>query len=289
MQVSDASNPPHETPEELRARLLRCPKVRASVRKVARSQGVVRHEEEDVSQETLLRVSQATLPQTEAEARKYINGIAKFVAINHFRKRAEEPTESLEGIRGEERPVPERIEQRVFMRGVFEQGYKKFGKSFEWFMRAKVHKETAEDIAAAAGLAPGHVRKELSLVSRWFDGAWGKRTGIGSVLALVLAVSAGWWLTHREATVDESQFATYAAVKTQEVRATDAHALRERGQKACAEGAWSACEHDLAAAAEMDPQGETPELWGMKERAIGRQFYLDANPAPDEDNAKPGR
>ena len=255
MQVTDASSPPHETPEELRARLLRCPKVKASVRKVARSQGVVSHEEEDVCQDTLLRVSQAELPPTEAEARKYINGIAKFVAIDRSRKAADEPTESLERMRREARPVRERIEQRAFMQGLFEQGYKRFGKSFEWLMQSKVHKETSEEIGAAAGVTPSHVRDQVSLVSRWFEGAWGKRTGIGSVLALVVAVSGGWWLTHRAGTMDDSQFATYAAVKTQEVRATDAHALRQRARKACAEGAWSACEHDLAAAAELDPQG----------------------------------
>jgi len=289
MKVSDASNPPQETPEQLRARLLRCPKVRASVCKVARSQGVVSHEEEDVCQDTLLRVSQAELPPTEAEARKYINGIARFVAIDRSRKAAGEPTESLEAMRREARPARERIEQRAFMQGLFEQGYKRFGKSFDWFMRAKVHQETSEEIGAAAGVTPSHVRDEVSLVSRWFAGAWGKRTGIGSVLALVLAVGAGGWLTRRAQTVDESQFSTYAAVKTQEVRAMDAHALRERGQKACHDGAWSACEHDLAAAAKMDPGGVTSDLWKMREMAENRQFHLDAQPESDQDNAKPGR
>jgi hypothetical protein len=100
---------------------------------------------------------------------------------------------------------------------------------------------------------------------------------------------AGWWLTHRDEAVDASQFATYAAVKTQEPRAMDATALRERGQKARDEGAWSACEHDLAAAAEMDPQGVTSDLWKMREKAADRQFCFDATGETDEDNAKPGR
>jgi DNA-directed RNA polymerase specialized sigma24 family protein len=305
--VSDLANPTpmaDETPEQLRARLLRCPKVRASAQKIGRSQGVADSDLDDVCQETLLGAAKATLPSTEVEARKYINGIAKFVAIDHVRKKREEPVESLEAMGRAERPVRERIEQRAFMRNLFEQGHKKFGRAFEWFVLSKVHKETSHEIGAAAGVTPDHVRVQVSLVSRWFDGAWGQRTGIGSVLALLLAVGAGWgwWMTHGGRGVDESQVSTYAAVRTDARPAMSADMLRERGLKACDEGAWSACEHDLAAARAMDPAGTTGELQVRETVAYARMMRFDAdgdprgNPGGNGDgeeggelNAKPGR
>jgi DNA-directed RNA polymerase specialized sigma24 family protein len=293
-----------ETPEQLRARLLRCPKVKASAQKVGRSQGVADSDLDDVCQDTLLAASKATLPPTEAEARKYINGIAKFTAIGHLRRKREEPVESLDAMGREERPVRERIEQRAFMLGLFEQGHKKFGRAFEWFMRSKVHQETSQEIGPAAGVTPSHVRDQVSLVSRWFDGAWGQRTGIGSVLALLLAVGAGWgwWMTHGGRGVDESQVSTYAAVRTDARHAMSADALRERGLKACDEGAWSACEHDLAAAREMDPAGTTGELQVRETVAHARMMRFDADSGArgngggngdgeegGELNAKPGK
>jgi len=135
------------------------------------------------------------------------------------------------------------------------------------------------------------VRDEVSVMNRWFDGAWGKRTGsIGGVLALLLAVGAGWWMTHRP--VDESQMATFAQVRTDPRAAgMDAAALRERGKAACDAGAWGACENDLAAASKLDPAGHTPELQQMQQDARTKQMRFDADgPGPGEEmNAKPGR
>jgi DNA-directed RNA polymerase specialized sigma24 family protein len=292
--MNTVSVPPVETPEQLLARLLRCPKLKASVCKVARSQGVPRNEEEDVYQVTMLRMSQATLPATEAEARKYVHGIAKFAAIDHLRKTEEdEPTESLESLKKEAHPVRERIEQRAFMRQVLARGRAMFGEKWDWWERSKVHKETSAEIGRAVGVTPGHVRDEVSVMNRWFDGTWGKRTGsIGGMLVLLLALGLGakWlWTPHG---FDESQLSMYSEVRTDHrVVGMDAAALRERGRAACDAGAWGACENDLAAAAALDREGHTPELQQMQLDARTKQMRFDADGGgPGEQmNAKPGR
>jgi DNA-directed RNA polymerase specialized sigma24 family protein len=289
MEASEQDERMTETPEQLRARLLRCPRVKASVLKVARSQGVPSHEREDVLQETLFRTSQSTLPPGEEPARRYINGIAKFAAIDHMRKKSEEPAESLEELDGKAHPVRERLEQRAFMQSLFAQGYERFGKKFDWFLRSKVERETSQEIGAAAGVTPSHVRDEVSVVNRWFDAAWGTKSGgIGGILALLLAVGAGWWMTHRDRPVDESQLGTYAEVRTEHRVPMDAAALRQRGKKACEDGAWSACEHDLAAARLKDPQGTTQELLDWETTAQQRMVRVDAE-EEQEMNAKPGQ
>jgi DNA-directed RNA polymerase specialized sigma24 family protein len=291
--MNRVSDPPAETPEQLLARLLRCPKLKAAVCKVARSQGVAAAEEEDVYQETMLRMSRATLPPMEAEARKYVHGMAKFVAIDHLRKTEEDaPTESLEGVDEDAHPQRERVEQRAFMRQVLARAREIFGEKWDWWERSKIHKETSTEIGRAAGVTPGHVRDEVSVMNRWFDGAWGKRTGsIGGVLALLVAIGAGWWMTQRP--VDESQMSTFAEVRTDHRSVgMDAGALRERGTKACDEGAWGACQNDLAAAAALDPKGETPELWLLRVNAEAKQVRQDADGnggGGEEMNAKPGR
>ena len=287
--MNSVNDPPTETPEQILARLLRCPKLKAAVCKVARSQGVKPEVAEDVYQETMLRMSRATLPLTEAEARKYVHGIAKFAAIDYLRSLEE--AESLESLRKEAYPMRERIEQRTFMQGIFKQGFAKFGEKWDWWVRSKVHKETSGEIGRAAGVTPSHVRDEVSVMNRWFDGAWGKRTGsIGGVLTLLLAIGLGWSWTHR-GDVDESQVSTYAEVRTDSrVVGMDATALRARGQKACDAGEWSACQNDLAAAAALDPQGETMDLWQLKVDAMAKQMRRDADGnggGGEEMNAKP--
>jgi len=282
-----------ETPEQLKARLLRCPKLKASVCKVARAQGVARDQEEDVYQETMLRMSMATLPSTDAEARRYVHGIARHAAIDHLRKLAEEnAAESLESLEETELAVRQRMEQRVQIQGLFRQGLEKFGAKWDLWMRSKIHKETSEEIASTEGLAPSHVRHEVSIMNRWFDGAWGKRTGsIGGVLALLLAVGAGWWMTHRP--VNEADLAGFRGARSDtRVVGLDAAALRERGTKACDAGAWSACEEDLAAAAALDSAGETPERMGLEARAMSKQMRHDVDGGGkdgEQMNAKPGR
>jgi len=297
----DGKDDPAETPAELLARLMRCPKLKAAVCKVARSQGVKAEAEEDVYQETLLRMSKATLPVVEADARKYVNGMAKYVAIDFLRELEEQgstETESLEGMKREPIPVRERIEQRTQIKQVFRLGRALFGEQvWSWWERNKVHKETSQEIGRAAGVKASHVRHEVSAVSRWVDSTWGKRTGsIGGVFVLLLAVAGGWKWTHRP--IDESQMTTFAEVRAEHgVVGLDAGALRERGKKACDEGAWGACEEDLAAAAALDSSGETVELLVMKMNAAEKQMRHDADGGGkdgergggSELNAKPGR
>jgi DNA-directed RNA polymerase specialized sigma24 family protein len=292
MAVNPVSNPPSETPEQMLARLLRCPKLKASVYKVARSQGVHASEWEDVYQVTLERMAQATLPVTDADARKYVNGIAKNASIDHLRKKAtDEATDSLESLRKEPSPTIARLEQRVFLQGLFRAGLAKFGEKWDWWVRSKIHKETTAEIGHAAGVTPGHVRDQVSLMNRWFDGKWGKRTGIGGVLVLLLAIGAGKWALTPHA-FDESQLSTYSEVRTgPRIAAPDAAALRERARGACDAGAWGACENDLVAAAKLDPAGDTPEMQQMQLDARSKQmrFDADAEGPPVEMNAKPPR
>ncbi len=282
-----------ETPEQTKARLLRCPKLKASVCKVARAQGIARDQEEDVYQETMLRMAMATLPPTDAEARKYVHGIVRHAAIDHLRKLAEETdADSLDSLKEQELAVRQRLEQRVQIQGLFRQGFEKFGAKWDLWMRNKIHKETSEEIASTEGLAPSHVRHEVSLMNRWFDGAWGKRTGsIGGVLALLLVVGAGWWMTHRP--VGDADLTGSRAARTDtRVVGMDAAALRERGTKACDAGAWSACEEDLAAAAALDSAGETVERVGLEAKAISKQMRHDADGGGSDGqqmNTKPGR
>ncbi|MGD0530270.1 MAG: hypothetical protein ABSE49_34365 [Polyangiaceae bacterium] len=162
---------------------------------------------------------------------------------------------------------------------------------WSWWERSKIHQESSEEIGRDAGLKASHVRHEVSEVSRWFEGTWGKRGGVGGMLVLLLGLGLGarWLLTPHA--FDESQLSTYSEVRTEPRVALDAAALRERARAACDAGAWGACENDLAAASRLDPAGDTPELQQMQLDARSKQMRFDADGEgpPVEMNAKPPR
>jgi DNA-directed RNA polymerase specialized sigma24 family protein len=264
---------PAETPDQLRARLLRCPKVHASIRKVARSKKVPPPEVDDVLQDTLARVSVATLPRVEDEARRYINGIAKNVAIDHLRVLLENPTEPLEEIgRDVVAPDPDVVEKRSTGDALLDKGRQVFGDKFDWFVRAKVKDESTVEIARSAGVTPGHVRDEVSIMTRFLRDH-GRASGLGVVILMLAAVAlvlrpppqpaqgAPW-------TPDEHYVVDGVPL--------DAAALRDRGKNACDAGAWEACAHDLDAALALDPDGETAEARVLRERAAEMVRVRDA-------------
>jgi DNA-directed RNA polymerase specialized sigma24 family protein len=285
--VSDDAKGSPETPDQLRDRLMRCPRVRRALVKVARSQGVPDDEREDVVQETLLRISRQTLPTNEEKrARKYINGTGKNVAIDHMRAKDDASVESLEGMGNKAPPVDPRLEKRVFLQGLFDRAAAKFGKKWDWYVAHKLHRKTSKEIGAEHGVTDSHVRDELSVIDRWFAAAYEKRGGVAGLLGLAIAVGLGYWMTHRPA--DLSNWSTQHETRARAVQVLDAPALRERGTKRCDEGAWLACMHDLEAARQLDPQGQSPELQTLEDLARSKLTRLDARESP-EMNAKPGQ
>lgn len=272
MPLSD-SPPPRETSDPLRARLLRCPKVHAAIRKVARSKKVPPSDVDDVLQDTLARVSVATLPPVEDEARKYINGIAKNVAIDHLRVRMEDPAEPLEEVGQDVAAAdPEIVEKRSIGDALLLKGRQIFGDRFDWFVRAKVHDESTVDIARSAGVTPGHVRDEVSMMTRFLRDH-GRASGLGVVLLMIAAVA----LVLRPPP-EPAQGAPWTPAELHVVDGVplDAAAMRDRGERACDAGAWEACAHDLDAAFAIDPDGETPRVRVLRERAVEMLRVRDA-------------
>jgi DNA-directed RNA polymerase specialized sigma24 family protein len=276
--VSDVPMNPSETPEQMLARLMRCPKLHATVKKIARNHGVRPAEIEDVLQETLLAAStNKNLPRDEGEARKVIHGTAKHKALDWIAMKKEQEATSLDAMGGKGPRVGQRLEQRSAMQALFERGAAKFGKKWDWFLAAKVDGQTSKEIGAAHGVTDSHVRDELSVVDRWVAAAWSKQ-GVGGALALLVAIGAGWWLTHR-GPVDDSQWPTYhpsyANVVKDDRTVLDAEGLRDRARFACLDGAWNACEHDLTAARLMDPAGQTPDLDELEATARDRMTLYE--------------
>ncbi len=288
--VSDRDGPPPpETPEQLRARLLGCKRVRGALTKVAAGQGVPAHWREDVVQETLLRFSRQEMPSSEEDAvRRYINGIGRNVAVDLMRERKEDATRSLEAMDGTNAAptVGAGLERRAYLQGLFEQGRARFGKSWDWFLASRFGGETSREISEQHAVTDGHVRKEISVVDRWFTAAYGARGGAG-LLAVLLAVGAGWWLAHRTVPLPDGGSGWHEE-RANVVQTLDAPALRERARRRCQEGAWLACAHDLEDARRIDPAGETDELRVMEWTANQRLLRFDpVEDAPVEMNAKP--
>ncbi len=242
--------------------LLASPELRRSIAGVARRRGIEDDAVLDVVQETLARALGQHLPTDRTEARKYIHGIAKRVALDAVRSDAFSGAGSLgddapdsddarHGAVASAQPAP--FDDRDEARKVVAAGQHRFPASFAYFLQARVLGHSAEQIANDQNLSSGHVRHQIGEMQR-FVGDY--RTRLAASIALVLLAFAGWAAWRFDPT---RSWAVLVPQPRSETPTLDGQALidqlRGRAARACGEEAFAACLADFEAVDALDPAG----------------------------------
>src|SRR5258708_4331907 len=159
--------------------------IQRSISVVARRKGVAEADVPDVVQETLARALDLRLPADGEEARKYIHGIAKRVALELVRKKAyvgheeyvDDGPDAEDG--GDPPPAsasaqPALFDDREVARKVVDAGQRRFPTTFSYFLQAQILGRSPETIANDQGVHPGHVRREIATMQRFVPDYGGK-------------------------------------------------------------------------------------------------------------------
>jgi RNA polymerase sigma factor (sigma-70 family) len=244
---------------KMRQRVLSDPKTTAQIFKVLRGRGVPEAELEDVAQEVRIAAFRArNFPEhSDEEARKFILGIARNLAIDHANERKEQPeTQSLEAL-PETTAALEGVshEDRDLVHKAVDQAHQKSPRKVEAFVRSEIHGETHVEMAREQNVSPGRMRSYASDGKSTLRAALKALGGIAAAVFVVFAIAV--WLRKNEGDV----------AKPPQVYAAE---MREQARRDCAASEWKKCADDLKRANEADPQGETPELKALREKAEER-------------------
>lgn len=239
--------------------LLASHELRLSIAKVARRRGVEGDAVHDVVQETLSRALGQRLPADRTEARKYIHGIAKHVAVEIVRDAASSGAESVDDDSPDSDAAPHaasaqpaRFDDRDEARKVIAAGEGRFPASFSYFVQARLMGRSAEQIANDHAVSAGHVRHQIVEMQRFVSDY---RTRLAASIAVVLLAVAGWASWRHDPTRSWATLTPHI----RELPPLDPEAeidhLRERAMRACNLGAFAACLADTEAADALDPIG----------------------------------
>jgi RNA polymerase sigma-70 factor (ECF subfamily) len=245
--------------KKMRQRVLSDPKTRAQILKVLRARGVPESELEDLVQEVLLQAFRAPgFPEhSDDEGRRYAVGIARYEAIDHANDRKEQPeVQSLEGL-PETTAAPDGLpyEDRDLVHKAVGLAHAKSPRKVEAYVRSEIHGDTHVEMAREQNVSPGRMRSYSSDGKSTLRAAMRALGGIAAVLAVVSAIAL--WLRRHEGEVTHSP-REYAAE------------LREKARRDCAASEWKTCADELRRANEAWPEGETPELKALREKAEER-------------------
>jgi DNA-directed RNA polymerase specialized sigma24 family protein len=274
-----------DTPKSRREALLGDAEVLASIRRVLRGRGVGAHEVDDQCRQVVAEAWAArNFPDHGREdARRYLNGIARRVAIDHAHDNARHAADPLPFEEGAALAVsdPPAYEERDAVLRLVQKGQKLFPRTFPWFLRSAMLHEEASAIACGEGVSPGYVRHEVSEIRRTLRVM---AAGLGLVAAAVL-VFFGWRALgrgrHDGTNVAAPHIAPDVAPSIRE-----AEARRSDARRLCADGAWESCAMELGKAERLDPGGETQELKELRERAEeNAKTRVNAPPVPQNGGA----
>jgi DNA-directed RNA polymerase specialized sigma24 family protein len=273
--------------KSLREDVLGDPETLASIRSVLRGRGVRDHEMDDLCRQVVAEAwATKNFPEgSRAEARKYVNGIARRVAIDRANDRTPLaadplPLDEAEGVLAADPPAHE---TRDAAERLVKKGHALFPRTFPWFLRTAMEGEEAVAIAKAEGVSAGYVRHEVSQIRRTMRVV---AAGLGVVATLVLLFLGLRALRHRS--IDQApEIATpdYAPRLTPAVR--EARTLRAQADRECAELAWETCAGDLKKAHDLDPAGETEAYKTLREKADREADSQRQTPPPPRTGNKP--
>jgi DNA-directed RNA polymerase specialized sigma24 family protein len=271
-RVDDAGVPSHRD-------LLAGPEIRRSISTVARRRGVEGDAVDDVVQETLARALAQPLPADRAEARKYVHGIAKRVALDTVGEAASSGAEWVDDDAPDSGTAPLAVaaaqpatfDDRDEARKVISAGERRFPASFSYFLQARVLGRSAEQIANDHDVSAGHVRHQIVEMQRFVSDY---RTRLAASIAVVLFAVAGWSTWRHDPT---RSWALFTPRLRTEPPPLDPDALvdhlRERARRACNLGAFAACLADTEAADALDPIGARSSGGFRSEAMRGLMVY----------------
>jgi DNA-directed RNA polymerase specialized sigma24 family protein len=260
-------------------------KQQATIRKIARKQGVPARDRDDFVRDVWLEVDRCwtRVPQVEPDTSRYINGMAYHMACDLARKRFSDPTDSpiLMSTMSRE-PSPENGPSLVTVMTaskLFAMAVERDAEGAEWVYRSKVEEEPDAAIAADAGRPVETVRKRIQRLLRWM------RDKGTTVLALVFLTICGLeWAAHELRSKPKNDLATAPTTTAVPTGPRDrAAAIRREALAACDAELWAKCADGLDQAATLDPQGEDDARVKAARAAIAQS----APRAPDL-GAKPG-
>ncbi len=276
--------PMADTSKARREALLGDPEMLASIRRVLRGRGVGDHEVDDQCRHVVAEAWAARhFPDHEREeARRYLNGIARRVAIDHAHDNARLATDPLPFDEGESAAAsdPPAYEERDAVARLVEKGRVLFPRTFPWFLRSAMLHEEASAIAHGEGVSPGYVRHEVSEIRRTLRTL---AAGLGLVAVAVL-VFFGVRALGRGGRHEGTEIATPDTPPDVAPNVREARALRRDARRYCADGAWESCAAQLGKAERLDPAGETQELKELREQA---EEHAKAAPPIPQNNFKP--
>jgi len=266
--VDDARAPSHHD-------LIASPELRRSISLVARRRGVEGDAVHDVIQETLTRALGQRLPVDRTEARKYIHGIAKRVALDVVGDAASSGAESIDDDAPDSDDAPHgaaasaqpaHFDDRDEARKVIAAGERRFPASFSYFLQARVLGRSAERIANDHDVSPGHVRHQVVEMQRFVSDY---RTRLAASIAVVLLAVAGWASWRHDPTPSWALLAPHPRTEPPPLdREDQIDHLRERALRACNQRAFAACLVDTEAADALDPIGA--KSWrSLRDEAAG--------------------
>jgi hypothetical protein len=270
-----------------------------AIKKIARKCKVPFDTHEDVLQETGELVVKARLPEVEEEARKITHRIAYTVCCRIMKvDPMGEPLSYSEeydeegGILATPASVqPAPMEVRDGLEQLAEKGRERFQGRFDHYVEARAKEETSTEAAARRGIREDAQRQESSRIQK-FMRVHGRKMGLltaaGLVVLVFSAIRMSKWTGYMQ-DYPMHDVNDRATIRKNAPVADDAPSLRQRARRSHEVGDWEACLHDLDAAKQLDPAGETPEMKEWRAEAERETFVREAGQVPKDFNgAKPG-
>jgi DNA-directed RNA polymerase specialized sigma24 family protein len=239
-------------------------KLRASILKVLRKNGVEARDCHDLFQEVMHEAAKRKdkLPTTEPERTQYFHGIARNRAKRYvWAKRREPPMVPLDAVRSAAATEEVSVETRERAEKYYAAAVKRDAEATDWLIRNKVYDERSTEIAAQDGQPVDRIRKRIERLLGYLRE---HANSIGMILLFVFASYALLWPR-------EPSLVGHGRPEPEE-RAPDdaeqARTLREQALRECRERAWKDCLRDLDAARELDPIGDrAPDVERSREEA----------------------
>jgi DNA-directed RNA polymerase specialized sigma24 family protein len=243
-------------------------KLRNSVRKVLRANGVPSRDLEDLFQDVMREAVKSgnNLPSREPERTQYMHGIARNRAKRYVRDKLQQPPmvplDAVASTPADDGPSYETVD---LAQKLVAEGKRRDPQGTDWLLRDKVYDEPATEIAAQDGVPVDRVRKRIERLTRYL------RDYASTIAMVFLVVCAGFALHGRgETSQTGGQTGGHATQPEETVPdATEqARALRSSALRECAAQAWDDCLRDLDAAGDLDPEGDkAPEVQSARELA----------------------
>jgi DNA-directed RNA polymerase specialized sigma24 family protein len=278
---------PAKSTRASRGALLSDPKLHASIRKTLRSHGVPADSVDDLLHDTLARARCANLPESDADATKYIHGIAVHLACDHRNYEADHLAVSFDECTCSPLTAdPDGHELRDGVAKILARLHERFPRAYHFFEAMYVHGESSQEVARRTGVSDGYVRAGASEVRQTAQELF-MQIGIGLALVLFF-LGVGNELRDR---MRPTPIPDVAHTPPQ----VDRHApipletgvdLRDRGVSECQQGKWKACLDDLNEARKVDPDGEDATFRELRYQAEKRVTEGPLTPRPFVDTEK---